>query len=212
MPPRRSKTAPLSLVATFLILASPGAYARDAARPSPKRSRTGPAKKTKPAARPTLYVVGYSHLDTQWCWTYPQVIREFIPNTLHDNFALFEKYPDYVFNWTGSNRYRFMKEYYPEDYAKLKKYIAAKRWFTAGSSIEEGDVNSPSEESLIRQVMYGNQFFRREFGTESSEFMLPDCFGFPASLAFDPRPLRTQGFLDPKADLGLGRRHSIQCR
>src|SRR5580692_11748537 len=110
---------------------------------------------------PTLYVVGYSHLDTEWCWTYPQVIREFIPNTLHENFALFDKYPDYVFNWTGSNRYRIMKEYYPEDYAKLKKYVAAGRWFPAGSSIEEGDVNSPSEESLVRQVMYGNQFFRR---------------------------------------------------
>jgi alpha-mannosidase len=75
-----------------------------------------------------------------------------------------------------------MKEYYPEDYAKLKKYISQGKWFTGGSSVEEGDVNSPSEESLIRQVLYGNQFFRREFGTESAEHTLPDCFGFPASL------------------------------
>lgn len=129
-----------------------------------------------------LYEIGYSHLDTEWCWTYPQVIREFIPNTLHENFALFKQFPDYVFNWTGSNRYRFMKEYYPEDYQTLKKYIAEGRWFPAGSSIEEGDVNSPSEESLVRQVMYGNEFFRNEFGKASNEFMLPDCFGFPYSL------------------------------
>ncbi len=147
---------------------------------SPLTNWTANDKKT--VDQPTLYVVGYSHLDTQWCWTYPQVIREFIPNTLHENFALFEKYPSYVFNWTGSNRYRFIKEYYPEDYAKLKKYIAQGRWFTGGSSVEEGDVNSPSEESLIRQVLYGNQFFKREFGTESAEYTLPDCFGFPASL------------------------------
>lgn len=132
--------------------------------------------------KPTLFVVGYTHLDTQWCWTYPQVIREFIPNTLHENFALFDKYPDYVFNWTGSNRYRFIKEYYPEDYARLKKYVADGHWFPGGSSIEEGDVNSPSEESLIRQVLYGNEFFRKEFGKQSEEFTLPDCFGFPASL------------------------------
>ena len=140
------------------------------------------ADSKKKIKEPSLYAIGYSHLDTQWCWSYPQVIREFLPNTLHENFALFEKYPDYVFNWTGSNRYRMMKQYYPEDYAKLKQYVAAGKWFPAGSSVEEGDVNSPSEESLIRQVMYGNQFFRKEFGKASTEYMLPDCFGFPASL------------------------------
>ena len=131
---------------------------------------------------PTLYLIGYSHLDTEWCWSYPQVIREFLPNTLHDNFQLFEKYPDYTFNWTGSNRYKLMKEYYPEDYATLKKYVAAGRWFPAGSNVEEGDVDMPSEESVIRQILYGNQFFRQEFGKASNEFMIPDCFGFPASL------------------------------
>ena len=131
---------------------------------------------------PTLYLIGYSHLDTEWCWSYPQVIREYLPNTLHDNFKLFEKYPDYTFNWTGSNRYRLMKEYYPADYAKLKKYVAAGRWFPAGSNVEEGDVDIPSEESVIRQILYGNQFFRREFGIASNEFMVPDYFGFPASL------------------------------
>ncbi len=131
---------------------------------------------------PTLYLIGYSHLDTEWCWSYPQVIREFLPNTLHDNFKLFEKYPDFTFNWTGSNRYQMMKDYYPEDYATLKKYVAAGRWFPAGSNVEEGDVDMPSEESIIRQILYGNQFFRREFGKTSNEFMIPDCFGFPASL------------------------------
>ena len=30
---------------------------------------------------------------------------------MRDNFALFEKYPHYVFNFSGANRYRFMKEY-----------------------------------------------------------------------------------------------------
>src|SRR5947207_5880735 len=64
---------------------------------------------------PTLYVVGYAHLDTEWRWCYPQTIREFIPNTLLNNFRLFEKYPSYVFNFTGSRRYQMMQEYYPAD-------------------------------------------------------------------------------------------------
>src|ERR1039457_5945474 len=101
---------------------------------------------------------------------------------MRDNFPLFEKYPHYIFNFSGANRYRMMKEYYPADYAKVKQYVAAGRWFPSGSSMEENDVNGPSAESIIRQVLYGKQYFRREFGKTSAEYMLPDCFGFPASL------------------------------
>jgi len=132
--------------------------------------------------QPTLYVVGYAHLDTEWRWEYPQVIDEYIRKTMEDNFKLFDKYPHYVFNFSGANRYRLMKEYFPADFARLKKYVDEGRWFPAGSSMEEGDVNAPSAEGIIRQVLYGNDWFRRELGKASAEYMLPDCFGFPASL------------------------------
>jgi len=131
---------------------------------------------------PTLYVVPYAHLDTQWRWEFPQTISEYLLKTMRVNFDYFDKYPHYVFNWTGANRYRLMKEYFPADYARMQQYAAAGRWFPAGSSIEEGDVNLPSAEGIIRQVLYGNEYFRRDFGKASNEYMLPDCFGFPASL------------------------------
>ena len=132
--------------------------------------------------QPTLYVVGYAHLDTEWRWEYPQVIDEYIRKTMEDNFTLLDKYPHYVFNFSGANRYRFMKEYFPADFAKLKKYVDEGRWFPTGSSMEEGDVNAPSAEAIIRQVLYGNNWFRKELGKSSAEYMLPDCFGFPSSL------------------------------
>jgi alpha-mannosidase len=131
---------------------------------------------------PTVYVVGYAHLDTEWRWEYPQVINEYIRKTMENNFQLFEKYPHYVFNFSGANRYRFMKEYFPDDFAKVKMYVDQGRWFPAGSSMEEGDVNTPSAETIIRQILYGNNWFRKELGKASAEYMLPDCFGFPASL------------------------------
>jgi alpha-mannosidase len=152
--------------------------------------------------QPTLYVVGYAHLDTEWRWEYPQVIREFLPKTLHDNFDLFEKYPHYIFNFSGANRYRLMKEYYPADYEKLKSYVATGRWFPAGSSMEEGDVNSPSAESILRHVLYGNSYFRREFGKASAEYMLPDCFGFPASLPSILAHAGVKGFSTQKLTWG----------
>ena len=131
---------------------------------------------------PTLYVVGYAHLDTEWNWDYTATIGQYLPRTMLDNFALFEKYPHYIFNFTGANRYRMMKEYYPQDYAKVKQYVDSGRWYPAGSSMEEGDVNAPSAEAILREILYGNKWFQHEFGKSSAEYMLPDCFGFPASL------------------------------
>lgn len=147
----------------------------------------GPAQGQTPSQAPdpkspTLYLVGYAHLDTEWRWDYPTTIREYLPKTMRTNFDLFERYPSYIFNFSGANRYRMMQEYFPAGYERVKTYVAAGRWYPSGSSMEENDVNSPSAESTIRQVLYGTQWFKREFGKTSAEYMLPDCFGFPASL------------------------------
>ena len=147
-------------------------------------------------------MVGYAHLDTEWRWEYPQVIDEYIRKTMEDNFKLFEKYPHYIFNFSGANRYRLMKEYFPADFAQVKNTLTRVRWFPAGSSMEEGDVNAPSAEAIIRQILYGNDWFRKEFGVASAEYMLPDCFGFPHRC----RPfwrLRCEGLFDAKADVGI---------
>lgn len=152
------------------------------ALPCAAQSAQQPAPSVDLTKQPTLYVVGYAHLDTEWRWEFPQVIDEYLSKTLRSNFALFQKYPHYIFNFTGANRYMLMQEYFPADFARLKQYVAEGRWFPAGSSMEENDVNSPAAESILRQVLYGNEYFRRTFGTASDEYMLPDCFGFPASL------------------------------
>ena len=152
--------------------------------------------------QPTVYVVGYAHLDTEWRWEYPTTIGTYIKNTMRDNFALFEKYPHYVFNFSGANRYRMMKEYFPADYERVKKYVASGQWFPAGSSMEENDVNSPNAESVIRQILYGKEYFRKDFGKTSAEFMLPDCFGFPASLPSILAHVGIKGFSTQKLSSG----------
>ena len=182
--------------------------ARAPREPQRTIARASDPKTTKASARPdlakepTLYVVGYAHLDTEWRWEYPQVISEYLTKTMRNNFALFEKYPHYIFNFTGANRYRLMKEYYPSDFERLKQYVAAGRWFPAGSSMEEGDVNSPNAESIIRQILYGNNWFRKEFGVASDEYMLPDCFGFPASLPSILAHAGIKGFSTQKLSSG----------
>jgi alpha-mannosidase len=134
------------------------------------------------APRRKLGVVGTAHLDTQWRWTIRNTIDEFIPNTLHDNFKLLDQYPDYVFSFEGAFRYMLAKEYYPEDYARLREYITAGRWRVAGSWVDAVDVNIPSFESLVRHALYGNGFYKKEFGKQSYDIFMPDCFGFGYAL------------------------------
>jgi len=149
-----------------------------------------------------LYTVGYAHLDTEWRWDYQTTINDYIWNTMAMNFRLLEKYPGYVFNFSGANRYKMMKEYYPQEYEKLKKFVAAGRWFPAGSSMEENDALAPSHESIIRQILLGSNYFRKELGLTSKEYMLPDCFGFPASLPSILAHCGLKGFSTQKLSWG----------
>ncbi len=159
-------------------------------------------RKCDPHKDKVLYTVGYAHLDTQWRWTYQDSIYTFIPNTMNFNFDLLEKYPDYHFNFTGARRYAMMKEYYPADYERVKDYIAKGRWYVSGSSVDENDANVPSPESVIRQVLYGNHWFSKEFGKTSEDYMLPDCFGFTASLPSALAHAGLKGFSTQKLTWG----------
>jgi alpha-mannosidase len=141
-----------------------------------------PAPAGDDATAAKVYVVATSHLDTQWRWTIQTTIGEYLRDTLEDNFALLEKYPDYVFNFEGAFRYQLMKEYYPAEYARLKQYIDDGRWQVCGSWVDAVDVNVPAPESLIRSVLYGNGWFASEFGKRSVDVFLPDCFGFGYAL------------------------------
>ncbi len=132
--------------------------------------------------RPVVYAVATSHLDTQWRWDIRTTIDEYLLNTLDDNFALLETYPDYVFNFEGAFRYQLMQEYYPERFERLKDYVRQGRWRVCGTWLDAVDVNMPSPESLFRHALYGNGWFRRELGVESVDVFLPDCFGFGYAL------------------------------
>lgn len=104
------RTAVVCCGAVLLIASLRMIEAQPADPPNP--SQAGSQQPARDLTKqPTLYVVGYAHLDTEWRWEYPQVIQEYLSKTLRNNFALFEKYPHYIFNFTGSNLYEMMKEY-----------------------------------------------------------------------------------------------------
>lgn len=155
----------------------------------------------------TVHTVATAHLDTIWNWDFEHTVTKCIYNTLVKNFELFEKYPDYEFNFEGSYRYELMEEYYPELFAKLKQYVADGRWHPVGSSFENGDVNIPSPEALFRNILYGNEYFSKTFGVRSKDIFLPDCFGFGWALPAIANHSNLLGFSTQK--LGWGSAYGV---
>ena len=153
-------------------------------------------------ANKKVYAVATSHLDTVWSWDLEESIREYIKATLTENFTLFENYPNYTFSFEGSYRYELMEEYYPELFERMKKYIDEGRWNVCGSAFENGDVNIPSPEALIRNILYGNSYFDKKFGKRSVDIFLPDCFGFGFALPSVMHHSNLKGFTTQKLTWG----------
>ncbi|MDR2056837.1 MAG: alpha-mannosidase [Dysgonamonadaceae bacterium] len=124
------------------------------------------------------YLVATAHFDTQWNWDVRESIDDYLYRTMVQNFWLFEHFPNYVFNFEGAVKYHWMKEYYPAEYAKVKEYIKQGRWNVTGSTWDATDPNLPSAESFFRNILLGQEFYKKEFGLKTNDIYLPDCFGF----------------------------------
>ena len=145
-------------------------------------SIAGNTPATQPPKSGKAYVVSNAHMDTQWLWTVQTSIIDYIPRTIYQNLALIRDYPNYIFNFEGAVKYNWMKEYYPLDYEKVKEAIKNGRWHVSGSSWDANDVNVPSPESSFRNILLGQEFYKKEFGLKSTDIFLPDCFGFGYTL------------------------------
>lgn len=155
------------------------------------------------ADQKTLFFISNSHLDTQWNWDVKTTINEYVRNTMEQNFTRLDKYPNLKFNFEGAIRYMWMKEYYPEQYAKLKTYVQNGRWHISGCAVDANDVMVSSAESIMRNWLYANQFFKKEFGVRGGyDVMLPDCFGFSYALPSLARHCGFKGFHTAKLAWG----------
>lgn len=130
---------------------------------------------------PKLFMMGQSHLDIAWLWPIEETKRK-IARTFSNQLALLRAYPEYVYTQSQPYLFQMVKELYPELYEEIKSYIAAGRIIPEGGAWVEPDTNIPSGESLVRQFLYGKQFFREEFGTDSKLLWLPDVFGYSGNL------------------------------
>ena len=133
------------------------------------------------SATSRVIFTGHSHIDVAWLWRVQESIRK-SARTFSNVVTLMDKYPEMTFGQSQAVLYQMTKDHYPELYEKIKEKVANGQWDICGNVWVEADTNVASGEALIRQVLYGTEFFEKEFGKVSKTYWLPDCFGFTWAL------------------------------
>jgi alpha-mannosidase len=133
--------------------------------------------------------IGHAHIDVLWLWPYRETVRK-CAHTFSTALKLMGEYPEYLFAQSQPQLYQMARAQYPALYEKVRQSVTSGQWKPVGAMWVEPDCNLTGGESLVRQIMLGKDFFRREFGLEVREAWLPDSFGFCGSL---PQILKQSG-------------------
>jgi alpha-mannosidase len=138
---------------------------------------------------PTVVAVGHAHIDTAWLWPLAESYRKTL-RTFSTAVRYMDEYPELRFACSQAQQYAWVKEREPELYARIRAKVESGQFVPTGGSWVEPDLNIPSGESLVRQLLHGQRFFEREFGRRCAEFWAPDAFGYNGQL---PQLMRGAG-------------------
>ncbi|MFN2490994.1 MAG: alpha-mannosidase [Actinomycetota bacterium] len=136
-----------------------------------------------------LALTGHAHLDVAWLWPL-EATRHKAVHSFSTAAGLMDGYDDFIFNQSSAQLYSFVEEDDPALFARVLKRVAEGRWEPIGGMWVEPDMNMPCGESIVRQLLYGQRYFRDRFGSSHTVCWLPDCFGFTPAL---PQLLRGAG-------------------
>ncbi|KAF3904555.1 Alpha-mannosidase [Orbilia brochopaga] len=130
---------------------------------------------------PLVYGTGHCHIDTCWLWPWDETKRK-VARSWSSQVALMEQYPEHRFTCSQAQQYKWLQQYYPLLYDKVKAKVKTGQFQPIGGSWVEHDTNMPSGESLVRQFICGQRFFESHFGSRCETFWLPDTFGYSAQI------------------------------
>ncbi|HEY9248829.1 MAG TPA: hypothetical protein VIO38_06845, partial [Rariglobus sp.] len=125
--------------------------------------------------------IGHAHIDTAWLWPLAEARRKCY-RSFSTAIRMMETYPDYKFVCSQAQQLDWIREGQPGLWAKIKDMAGRGRFVPVGGTWVEPDCNIPNGESLVRQFLVGQRFFKKEFGAYCREFWNPDVFGYSGAL------------------------------
>lgn len=144
-----------------------------------------------------LLATGHAHIDSAWLWPVRETIRK-CARTFSNVVALMDEDPGFVFSCSSAQQLAWIKEFYPELFARIREKVSSGQFVPVGGMWVESDTNMPGGEAMARQFLEGKSFFLDEFGIECREAWLPDSFGYSAALPQIVKAAGGQWFLTQK--------------
>jgi len=122
-------------------------------------------------------LLGHAHLDMAWLWTTDET-KKVAQRTFKSVLSLQQNFPALIFGHTSPALYEWIEQDNPKLFAQIQNAVRLNQWELLGGMWIEPETNLVSGESLIRQLIYGQQYYQEKFGKISQVAWLPDSFGF----------------------------------
>jgi len=128
-----------------------------------------------------VHMVGNAHIDPVWLWPWQAGVDEALA-TMGTAAALCDDYPEFIFTRGEAWIYRQVERLRPALFARIRRLVTEGRWFVAGGTWVQPDLNLPTPEALRRQIIQGRAWFADRFGVVPQIGYNVDSFGQPAFL------------------------------
>ena len=137
----------------------------------------------------TLHMIGNAHLDPVWLWNWEEGFQS-AKATFRSALDRMKETEGFVFTSSSAAIYEWIEENAPDMFAEIRERVREGRWHIAGGWWIQPDCNVPSGESLVRQGLYGQRYFREKLGVTARVGYNVDSFGHTAAL---PQILKKSG-------------------
>lgn len=131
--------------------------------------------------KPKIHLLCNAHLDPVWLWQWKEGAAEAI-STFRVAVSFCENYNGFVFNHNEAILYKWVEEYEPALFEKIKKLVAEGKWKIMGGWYLQPDCTMLSGESFLNQIELGQNYFREKFGVSCDTAINFDPFGHTRGL------------------------------
>lgn len=125
----------------------------------------------------TFHLTGNSHIDAAWLWPWTETV-DVVKRTFGTALQLMYEYPKYTYTQSAAAYNEWIADKYPDMNDEIKKRIKEGRWEIVGGMWVEPDLNMPDGESLVRQLLVGKRWYKKNYGVDVRIGWNPDSFGY----------------------------------
>ena len=92
---------------------------------------------------------------------------EVVRDTFTTVLQLMREYPGFTYAQSSVQDYDWLREKYPAEFQEIQQRVKEGRWELVGGMWVEPDLNMPDGEGLVRQLLVGTRFFKKDFDKET---------------------------------------------